>query len=61
MPPFILPGLFGSCDTFTYLPAQESCSFISVHALQRISKIHLHSFEVLLPGDMLLGHHTELI
>lgn len=31
---FILTGLFGSYDTFTYLPEQESFSFISVHALQ---------------------------
>lgn len=61
IPPFIHLRRFGSCDTFTYLPAQESCSFISVHALQRISKIHLHLFEVLLPGDTLLGHRTELI
>lgn len=60
MPPFILAGLFGSYDTFTYLPEQESFSFISVHALQRISKIHLYPFEVLLPGDMLLGSALSL-
>lgn len=59
--PFILTGLFGSYDTFTYLPEQKSFSFISVHALQRISKIHLYPFEVLLPGDKLLGCRTELI
>lgn len=34
IPLFILMGLFGSYDTFTYLPEQESFSFISVHALQ---------------------------
>lgn len=61
IPPFILTGLFGSYDTFTYLPEQKSFSFISVHALQRISKIHLYPFEVLLPGDKLLGCRTELI
>lgn len=59
--PFILTGLFGSYDTFTYLPEQKSFSFISVHALQRISKIHLYLFEVLLPGETLLGCRTELI
>lgn len=59
-PPFILTGLFGGYDTFTYLPEQKSFSFISVHALQRI-KIHLYPFEVLLPGDKLLGCRTELI
>lgn len=54
-------GLFGSYDTFTYLPEQESFSFTSAHALQRISKIHLYPSEVPLPGDMLLGRRTELI
>lgn len=61
IPSLILAGLFGSYDTFTYLPEQKSFSFISVHALQRISKIHLYPSEVLLPGDTLLGHCTELI
>lgn len=59
--PFIPVRLFGSYDTFTYVPQQKSFSFISVHALQRISKIHLYPFEVLLPGDKLLGCRTELI
>jgi len=41
IPPCILPGLFGSYDTFTYLTEQESSSFISVRALQGISETHL--------------------
>ena len=61
MPPLILTGLLSSYDTFTYLSEKKSFSFISVNALQRISKIHLYLFEVLLPGDMLLGCRTELI
>lgn len=60
-PPFILKGLFGSYDTFTYSPEQKSFPFISVHALRKISEIHLSRFEVLLPGDALLGRCTELI
>lgn len=61
MLPFVLTGLFGSDDIFTYLPEQESFSFISVHALQWISKICLYPFEVPLPGDTLVGCCTELI
>lgn len=60
-PPFILKGLFGSYDTFTYSPEQKSFPFISVHALRKISEIHFSRFEVLLPGDALLGRCTELI
>lgn len=59
--PFVLTEIFGSYDIFTYLPEQESFSFISVHALEWISKIRLCPFEVLLPGDTLLGCCTELI
>lgn len=43
----------------TYLNRNHFLS--SVHASQKISKIHLYLFEVLLPGDMLLGCHTVLI
>lgn len=60
MPRFALGGLFGSYDTFTYLPEQNSFSFICAHASRRI-KIHLEPFEVLLPGDKLLGCRAELI
>lgn len=61
IPPSILKGLFGSYDTFTYSPEQKSSPFISSRALRRISEIHLSRFEVLLPGDVLLGRCTELI